>query len=131
MICENTEKFYMSKILIERQAIQDSEGKEIFFIDSFESENELACDISLNTPSINSTNGTENGDDQTDKTRNKAYFRRKNNIGLSGGAIAGLVVSIVVAILATSIVILLGKKSYSVKIAWLMQRNLGLQHLEL
>ena len=86
----------MSKILIERQAIQDSEGKEIFFIDSFESENELACDINLNTPSINSTNGTENGDDQTDKTRNKAYFRRKNNIGLSGGATAGLVVSIVV-----------------------------------
>ena len=35
IICENTEKFYMSKILIERQAIQDSEGKEIFFIDSF------------------------------------------------------------------------------------------------
>ena len=117
MICENREKFYMSKFLIERQVIKDSEGKEIFFIDSFESENELACDINLNTPSINSTNGTENGDDQTDKTRNKAYFRRKNNTGLSGGAIAGLVVSIVVTILVTSVVILLGKKSYSVKIA--------------
>ena len=108
MICENTEKFCMTKFLIERQAIQDSEGKEIFFIDSFESKNELACDISLNTPYINSTNGT--GDDQTDKTTNKAYFQRQNNNGLSGGAIAGIVISNVVAILAISVIIFLGKK---------------------
>ena len=47
MICQNEDKFYNSKIIIERQTIQDSEGKELFFIDTYESSNEFACDISI------------------------------------------------------------------------------------
>ena len=109
MVCENTEKFYMSNILIERQPIQDSEGKEIFIIDNFESTNEFACDVSINSPSTNSSNGTTDGE-STDQTPNKFYFNRKNSSGLTGGAIAGIVIAIVVVLLATSVLIILGKK---------------------
>ena len=109
VVCENTEKFYMSNILIERQPIQDSEGKEIFIIDNFESTNEFACDISINSPSINSSNGTTDRE-STDQTPNKFYFNRKNSSGLTGGAIAGIVIAIVVVLLATSVLIILGKK---------------------
>ena len=49
MTCQNKEKFSISKILIDRQAIQDSEGNEIFIVYSFTSPEQFACDISLNS----------------------------------------------------------------------------------
>ena len=59
MVCQNEDKFYKSKIIIERQTIQDSEGNELFFIDTYESSYELACDISLSSYNTNTDTDTE------------------------------------------------------------------------
>ena len=101
MICQNSEKFHNSSILIERQVIQDSEGKEIFFIEYYDSEdNQFACDISLN--SLKS--------DTNDNTPNKFKYYKNGNNGLSGGAIAGIIISIVVVVAIASVLAILIRK---------------------
>lgn len=101
MICQNAEKFHNSSILIERQVIQDSEGKEIFFIEYYDSEdNQFACDISLN--SLKS--------DTNDNTPNKFKYYKNGNNGLSGGAIAGIIISIVVVVAIASVLAILIRK---------------------
>ena len=101
MICQNAEKFHNSSILIERQVIQDSEGKEIFFIEYYDSEdNQFACDISLN--SLKS--------DTNDNTPSKFKYYKNGNNGLSGGAIAGIIISIVVAVVIASVLAILIRK---------------------
>ena len=93
MICQNEDKFYNSKIIIERQAIQDSEGNELFFIDVYESSNEFACDISpLSYNDITEEDNYSIG---------RRYFFKKDN-GLSKGAIAAIVI-VMVAVVATLI----------------------------
>ena len=52
MVCYNKEKFYESKIYIERQLIKDENDKGLFFINSYESDEKIECDISLKTGSI-------------------------------------------------------------------------------
>lgn len=104
MICQNKEKFSISQILIDRQAVQDSEGNEIFIINSYTSLEQFACDISLN--SVNATkiptNGTEGvGHQMMTKTKKK---------GLNGGAIAGIVIASVAIVAIVAGLIILGKK---------------------
>ena len=94
MICQNEDKFYKSKIIIERQTIQDSEGNILFFIDTYESSNELACDISLSSYNI-ITEDNDNNDNNSTKVYQ--YFSKKDN-GLSKKAVAAIVVIIVVVI---------------------------------
>ena len=92
MVCQNEDKFYKSKIIIERQTIQDSEGNELFFIDTYESSYELACDISLLTYNINT--GTE---DNNNSSQVYQYYPKKDK-GLSKTAIAVIVIVVVVVI---------------------------------
>ena len=94
MICQNEDKFYKSKIIIERQTIQDSEGNILFFIDTYESSNELACDISL---SSYNTITEDNDNNDNNSTKVYQYYLKKDN-GLSGKAVAAIVVIIVVVI---------------------------------
>ena len=118
MICQNAEKFYMSTIYIERQTIQDYEGKELFFIDSYTSETEYACDISLTVVFPNSTSietitdaNSDSNDISTDGTSNgKRYYKNNSSGGLSGGAIAGIVISLVVVVGVATALIILAKK---------------------
>ena len=93
MVCQNEDKFYNSTIIIERQTIQDSEGNELFFIEPYESSNELACDISL--LSYNTIPEEDNH-----STGPRFYFKNYN--GLSKGVIAAIVI-VVVAVIATLI----------------------------
>ena len=89
MICQNEDKFYNSKIIIERQTIQDSEGNELFFIEAYESSNEFACDISL----LSSYYIPE--DNNPSK---KYHFYPEKDRSLSKEAIAAIVVVILVII---------------------------------
>ena len=89
MICQNEDKFYNSKIIIERQTIQDSEGNELFFIEAYESSNEFACDISL----LSSYYIPE--DNNPSK---KYHFYPEKDRSLSKEAIAAIVVVILVVI---------------------------------
>ncbi len=118
MICQNAEKFYMSTIYIERQTIQDYEGKELFFIDSYTSETEYACDISLIVVFPNATSietitdaNSDSNDISTDGTSNaKRYYKNNSSGGLSGGAIAAIVISLVVVVGVATALIILAKK---------------------
>ena len=118
MTCQNEENFYITRVFLERQAVQDSEGNEIFFIESFFNREQFACDISLNlfTKIKNATfEDTDNANETlTDKpVENSKTFRsmfRKNSSRLSGGAIAAIVVCLVIAIAIVLILIFLNKK---------------------
>jgi len=108
MTCQNKEKFYDSKIYTERQLIQDGKGIPLFFINPKTSDEKYECDVSPLTGSI--TNSTPNGGTETDTEGNSIVYHKKSGSGLSGGAIAGIVIAVVVAIAAISAVIVLAKK---------------------
>ena len=92
MACRNEENFYITRIFIERQAVQDSEGNEIFFIESFINPEQFACDISLDL--ITKTKDISNEDNETAR---RGMFR-KNNSGMSGGIIAAVVICFVLVV---------------------------------
>ena len=103
----------MSNIYIERQTIQDSEGTELFFIDNYVSENEFACDISLTSVVGNSAPNettTDVNSDTANSTSGKFKYHKNSSSGLSGGAIAAIVISLVVVIGVVVALIALGKK---------------------
>ena len=89
MVCYNKEKFYESKIYIERQLIKDENDKGLFFINSYESDEKIECDISLKTGSI-----VENDEAKSN------YIVHKKSTVLSGVAIAGIVIGVGAAIIA-------------------------------
>ena len=102
MTCQNTENIYITQIFIDRQAIKDSEGNEIFFIETFTNPEQFSCDISLN---INAKRNI------TGKTSVGRYRMFKNNgDGLSGGAISSIVICIIIAIVTALILVILTKK---------------------
>ena len=112
MTCQNKEKFTISQILIDRHIVQDSEGNEIFIVNSFTSPEQFACDISLNsvltnvTTNVNSTEPIQS----TDKTGRNFFSKKNNGDGLSGGAIAAIVICLVIAVAVVAALIVLAKK---------------------
>ena len=108
MICQNGDKFYNSKIITERQTLQDSEGNEIFFIDTYESSNEFACDISL------LYNETTTEDDSNTSKGYERFYKRDNS--LSKGAIAAIVIIIVVVIASLICIYFLLKRKRTLNI---------------
>ena len=107
MTCQNKEKFYESKIYTERQLVQDAEGNGLFFVNSYESTNTLECDVSLKTGYITTPDTTDGADTGGE---NRVTFHKKDGSGLSGGAIAGIVIASVVVVAAAAIAIVLAKK---------------------
>ena len=95
MTCQNEENFYITQVFIERPAVQDLEGNEIFFIESFINPEQFACDINLNLKT--KTNGT-NADEPAENYNTRRTMFRKNSSGLSGGGIAVIVICSVVII---------------------------------
>jgi len=103
MTCENKDKFGISQIILDRSLIQDSEGNYIFIINTYTSVEQFSCDISLNSIK---TEETPNPSSSTPSASSSIIYRRskKSSGGLSGGAIAGIVVGCVVTIVAVGIV---------------------------
>ena len=124
IICQNSDKFKMSQIRIEKSLIQDSEGNNIFQIKSYSSPEQFSCDISLNSVKITTqgNNATEPetqvetereqepkpDPEQTKKGYSSRFWR--TNSGLSGGTIAAIIIPLVVVIIALIIVFVLMKK---------------------
>ena len=95
MFCQNRDKFYRREMLIERQVIQDAEGKEIFFIDSYTLPYNMSffCDVSVKSETYTAQ----------EKDSYKRYYTKKEG-GLSTGALVAIIICVVVVI---GIVILL------------------------
>ena len=118
IICQNSDKFKMSQIRIEKSLIQDSEGNNIFQIKSYSSPEQFSCDISLNSVKITTqgNNATEpetqvetereqDPEPEPEQTK-KGYSSRfwRTNSGLSGGTIVAIIIPLVVVIIALIIV---------------------------
>ena len=100
MNCNNKEKFTMSQILIEKETIKDSNGNAIFTIEPKQSINQFACEVSPNSVPVTSSS----------KSTNSLHrFQYNSKKGLSGGAIAAIIVAVILAIA------LLGMLVYFVK----------------
>ena len=114
MTCQNRDKFDMSQIMFPKTFVKNSNGTFIFVINSYTSPEQFSCDISpnsiksedvsINTPSPSSSipPGSSRG--------NISRRPKISDGGLSGGAIALIVVVCVVAIITIGIIIILIKK---------------------
>ena len=127
IICQNSDKFDISQIRIEKSIIQDSLGNSIFQINSYSSAEQFSCDISLNSLKVTTSEKNETDPEQEQETvlkqepepeeepannakGNNNRFFRINGSGLSGGMIAAIIVPIVLAAIIVVIVIILLKK---------------------
>ena len=116
MNCHNREKFSSSPILLEQTTIQDSNRTERFIINSYINQKSFSCYISAN--SAYSTIVPNSSRTSNSLSSNNIYGRRyykKNTSGISGGAIAALIISIIVALaILTGIIIYFKGKSKNV-----------------
>jgi hypothetical protein len=134
MDCENTESFTASEIIIGSQIVYDDDDvTQIFRISQdYTAPVQFACAISDRSLRIafstnsnpNATNATDSTNstvsdttessentDTTSRNSNNARFSRANSSkGLSGGAIAGIVVSCVVVVAIVGVLIALVQK---------------------
>ena len=107
--CHNKEEFSVTEIIVPTQTIYDKDGTTpLLKTEKDYTGGSLSCaisDLSIPVLSPNGTNDTKDtddtdGSDETDSTsRNKGFFRYKSKEkGLTGGAIAGIVVGCVVVV---------------------------------
>ena len=108
MKCQNKEKFDYSNILFEPIIVHDSEGKDIFKLNSYTNTESLSCDISLNSvPTTKNSSEFEH--------YYNSPMKKTGSKGLSGGSITAIVLSIVVALVAIAIIFYLTKSDICLK----------------
>jgi hypothetical protein len=106
MKCHNKDKFSISQIIIEKQVIEDSEGNAIFMLEQAQSQNEFACEVSVNSV-LPKNEIPENPEDDISEGVNRAV--KSSSSGLSGGAIAAIIIGSIVALIGIGIVVWLIK----------------------
>ena len=119
MNCENTQAFSANELIISSQVIYDSDDKTpLFKIEDYTAPVQFGCAISDRSlkvafpPNYTDPNGNTPEESDTPSTSggNARYFRSGSSSGLSGGAIAGIVISIVAVAAIVGVVIALAKK---------------------
>ena len=127
IVCENAEEFSTSTIMISPQIVNDKYGTTSLFkiSNTYTSPYQYSCIISNDwsiphlesitnsTPSVPSTTSTTNYPNTTIPETDIGQgvtFRKKDSSGLSGGAIAGIVIASVVVVVAVVVLIILCKK---------------------
>ena len=124
LICENTEDFSPTQVLISSQVINDANGNPIFKIANDKTAADLfGCATSENSTLPTADEEAENtGESSTDSTTSTTssdttstqgsglYHRNTSSGGLSGGAIAGIVIACAAVLIAVLVLIGLVKK---------------------
>jgi hypothetical protein len=102
MACEAIESFSPTEMIVEPQIVYDSDDTTPLFKiqDVYTVPTQFACVIS--DKSLKETTATPNG--------THSVYRKNNSNGLSGGAIAGIVISIVAVVAIVGALIALSKK---------------------
>ena len=131
MNCQNKEEFEASTIMFDTMIVKDSNEKELFKIKDYINQDKLSCIVSVKSdPEPEDKNSTEyteptpsqgtapNSAPKTDTINNNSttteeginYFpiSKKNSRGLSGGAIAAIVICSVIALAVVGALIALG-----------------------
>ena len=102
MNCQNKEKFDISSIVFSPSVIQDFNNKEIFKLDDYYNQKRFACAMSVYSETPDKENST---------SLSNNFAMKKKSGGLSGGAIAAIVICSIAALAAIAIVIsLLNRK---------------------
>ena len=106
MTCQNKEKFDYSNILFEQITVHDSEGKDIFKLNNYTNIESFACAISVNSIS---KKVEANNSAIIEKTNKYYKYPKTNSNGLSGGAIAGIIIGIILVLVIIGVIIVLVK----------------------
>ena len=108
MICQNKDKFDMSRIMISKSFVKNSTGNFIFIINSYTSPEQFACDISLNSVKITTAEDEDKESNIYDS--GNRFSMRTAGTNISAGTIVAIVIPIVVGLIAVIIVFILMKK---------------------
>ena len=103
--CDNTEEFKVSQITVPAQVINDNAGNPVFRIpEDFTAPTQFACAISENSTRTSGADGEEEG-------VARRYYNNKSSSGLSGGAIAAIVICSVAAVAIVGVIAVLMRKN--------------------
>ena len=125
MDCQNKEKFSISPIIFESTIIK-KDGKDIFLLSNYSTTDQFSCIISTaseearapssNTPTSASTqtptpvSTTTPGEDEPKSVGHNRYYSNNSSKGLTGGAIAGIIIACLAAVAIVAALIVLIKK---------------------
>ena len=116
MDCQNKEKFSISPIIFESTVIK-KDGKDIFLLSNYSTPEQFSCIISTtseearaptSTQTPTPVSSTTSGEDEGKIGEHTRYYSNSSSNGLTGGAIAGIIItcSTAVAIIAALIVLI-------------------------
>ena len=98
MTCQNKEKFEYSNVLFEPTVVHNSEGIDIFKLNSYTNKESLSCQISLN-----SVPSKQNSTDIIDYIN--PPIRKKSSGGLSAGSICAIIIPLVLMLIIIGAII--------------------------
>ena len=128
LLCENTDEFSPTQVMISSQVINDANGKPLFkIVNDKTAANLFGCAISENSTLPTADEETEETDESDSESSSDAsnpttsdtssteqnagiYHRNASSGGLSGGAIAGIIVACVAVLIAVAVLVGLVKK---------------------
>ena len=121
---QNKEKFSISPIIFESTVIK-KDGKDIFLLSNYSTTDQFSCIISTaseearaptstSTPTSTQTptpvSTTTSGEDEAKSGRYNRYYLNNGSKGLTGGAIAGIIIACLAAVAIVAALVVLIKK---------------------
>ena len=112
MACHNSEAFEAQDVIVPNQLINYDDGATPLFLINNDLTDQFGCAVSLDSDPEKDDGGSSDSIDDTatpSSTETGRYYRKKGSSGLSGGAIAGIVIACVAVVAILGAVIALAK----------------------